>query len=326
MSLWQTESWQNMLIASWQSEEYFIVENNIWEYEVWSQKIYAEKRKVSLGEYGLFVIGFEWSITQEIEQSLAQLCREEKSLFIQIESIDYSMQPLSLGIKWENLKESYVTEKDTALELFKNSAYKKFIPSYTVLIDLQKWEKDILASMKQKGRYNIRLAVKKWIVVEQVEKHSYNVQIFYDLMQETTERDKFSGNTREFYMTFLEKLENSQLFFAYHDEEVIAAGIFVVEEWVMTYYYGASKNHKRNLMAPYLLQWTAIEHAIKRGCKIYDFLWVAPDEDSDSSLIWVTDFKMKFFPQKKKVSDSYLYVHKKWKYLCISLLRSFKKS
>ena len=91
-----------------------------------------------------------------------------------------------------------------------------------------------------------------------------NIEKFHVLMSETTARDSFAGNTLEYYKVFLESLENSQLFFAYHESELIAAGIFVVEDDVMTYYYGASSSHKRNLMAPYLLQWTAIEHAIKR--------------------------------------------------------------
>jgi lipid II:glycine glycyltransferase (peptidoglycan interpeptide bridge formation enzyme) len=103
-------------------------------------------------------------------------------------------------------------------------------------------------------------------------------------MSETTARDSFAGNTLEYYKVFLDSLENSQMFFAYHEEEIIAAGIFVVEGDVMTYYYGASSSNKRNLMAPYLLQWTAIEHAIKRGCKTYDFLGVAGDDEKNSSL------------------------------------------
>jgi hypothetical protein len=48
-------------------------------------------------------------------------------------------------------------------------------------------------------------------------------------MNETTVRDSFAGNTLEYYKVFLESLENVQMFFAYHEEEIIAAGIFVVE-------------------------------------------------------------------------------------------------
>jgi len=46
-------------------------------------------------------------------------------------------------------------------------------------------------------------------------------------MQETTSRNNFAGNTLEYYKVFLESLDNSQMMFAYHEGEVIAAGIFV---------------------------------------------------------------------------------------------------
>jgi lipid II:glycine glycyltransferase (peptidoglycan interpeptide bridge formation enzyme) len=121
-------------------------------------------------------------------------------------------------------------------------------------------------------------------------------------MCETTARDTFAGNTREYYRVFLESLDASQMFFAYHEQELIAAGIFIVEGNVMTYYYGASSSHKRNLMAPYLLQWTAIEHAKKRGLELYDFLGVAGDDEKNSSLSGVTDFKMKLSPNKTLIS------------------------
>ena len=324
MSIWQTASWQNMLIASWQSEEYFIIEQNVATSSLRDdtvemnhgediQKIYVEKRSVSLWEYGLFVIGFKGELDEDTMDSLQELCAEEKCLFLQIETIDYFMQPLSLE-KGENSREGWV-----------NKYYKKFIPPYTALIDLTQSEEQILAAMKPKGRYNIKVARKKWVVVEQVDSHIWNITKFYALMSETTARDSFAGNSLEYYKIFLESLDNAQMFFAYHDGEIIAAGIFVTQGDVMTYYYGASSNHKRNLMAPYLLQWTAIEHAIKRWCRIYDFLGVAGDNEKNSSLAWVTDFKMKLSPQKTLVSESRLYINKKWKYMLISLLRKLKK-
>jgi len=91
-------------------------------------------------------------------------------------------------------------------------------------------------------------------------------------MQETTKRDGFSGNTKDYYKTFLTSLENAELFFAYYEGKVIAAGIFVFHDDVAIYYYGASLHEYRKVMAPYLLQWKVIEHSKKRKKKIYDFL------------------------------------------------------
>lgn len=313
MSIWQTQSWQDMLIASWQSDEYFIIERDIEnKQEADYKKVFVEKRRVSLWEYGLFVIGLEEEMDENLQENLQNLCQEENCLFVQVETIDYSMQPLSLE-KGENSRESFVSKY-----------YKKFIPPYTALIDLELGEEGILANMKPKGRYNIKLARKKWVVVEQVEKNLGNIETFHKLMSETTSRDNFAGNTLEFYTTFLESLDDSQLFFAYHEEEVIAAWIFVAFENTMIYYYGASSSQKRNLMAPYLLQWTAIEHGVKRGLKYYDFLWVAGPDEENSPLAGVTDFKLKLTKNRVLVSDSYIYIHKKWKYFLIKLLGKIK--
>jgi len=281
--------------------------------------VFVEKRRVSLWEFGLFVIGLEWEYDEDLQESLEELCKEEKCLFLQVETIDYSMEPLSFS-KEEN--SSVDSNKENILN---NKYYKKFIPPYTALIDLTQSEAEILAAMKPKGRYNIKLARKKWVVVEQVESHLGNITKFHELMSETTTRNNFAWNSLKYYQNFLESLSNSQMMFAYHEWEVVAAGIFVVQADVMTYYYGASTNgEKRKIMPTYLLQWTAIEHAIKRGCKMYDFLGVAGDNEVNSSLGWVTDFKMKLSPKKILVSQSYLFVNKKMNYRLIQILRKLR--
>jgi hypothetical protein len=42
-------------------------------------------------------------------------------------------------------------------------------------------------------------------------------------MLETTSRDKFSGNTFEYYKTFLEKIEKSELIFTKYDNVILSA-------------------------------------------------------------------------------------------------------
>lgn len=289
-----------------------LVEGENWERsESWT-KIFVEKRRVSLWEYGLFVIGFEWELNEWLQENLRWLCTEENCLFVQVEMIDYSVASslLNEGENWERYIWTY---------------YKKFIPPYTALINLTQNEEDILAAMKPKGRYNIRLAKKKGVEVRRVQKNSENIEIFYKLIQETTSRDSFAGNTKSYYELFLSSIENAELYFAFHEDEVLAAGIFVRDEDVMIYYYGASSNHKRNLMAPYLLQWHVIESAKNAWCTLYDFLGVAGDNEQKSSLAGVTDFKMKLAPKKYFVSQSTLFIHKKWMYTLIQILKKIKK-
>lgn len=116
--------------------------------------IFVEKRRVALGEYGLFVVGGEETICRDMinhVSTLKNLCKQENCLFVQIETLDYS-------VSQEENKDAL---KCISTGGFKSSYYKKFIPPYTAVIDLNKSEEDILTAMKPKGRYNINLAKKK---------------------------------------------------------------------------------------------------------------------------------------------------------------------
>ncbi len=311
MSIWQTKSWQEMLKKSGQVSDYFEISLSKFFPQREKDFLYVEKRSLWLWEYWLFILWIDKNlINNNILEELKKLCKKQNCLFIQIENVDYKGQNFIL--------------EDSGL---KKWYYKKFITPYTAIIDLIKSEDDILANMKPKWRYNIRLALKKWVLVEIVEKTDENIKAYYDLMLETTSRDWFSGNTLEYYKTFLKTLEKSKLILAKKDGIVIAGWIFVFDKEVSIYYYWASTSKKeyRNLMAPYLVQWEAIKYAKSIWSKIYDFLWVATPWDKNSELVWVTDFKMKLTKDIIKVSESYIFINKKIKYFFISLLRKMKK-
>lgn len=309
MSIWQTKIWGEMLKKSNQVQKIISlkVDNNL--------EIFIEKREVALKEYWLFILWFNWIINKNLEKELVKICKNEKALFIQIETLYYE------NINLSNIK------KGKNLEIFKNWYYKKFITPYTAIIDLDKTEEEILKEMKPKGRYNIKLAEKKWVEVKIVEKTLENINIFYDLMLETTSRDKFYWNKLEYYKIFLEIIENSKLILAYFWNKVIAWWIFTFEKEVSIYYYWASSSiwEYRNLMSPYLLQWEAIKYAKIFWSKIYDFLGISSPWDVNSNLEWVTDFKLKLTKDIVNVSDAYIYVNKKFKYRFIQIIKNIKK-
>jgi lipid II:glycine glycyltransferase (peptidoglycan interpeptide bridge formation enzyme) len=77
---------------------------------------------------------------------------------------------------------------------WKNSAFKKFIEPYTTIIDLTQAEDEILASMKPKGRYNIKVAEKSEVTTIWKKCTIENIKAFHGLLTETTKRDQFSAN------------------------------------------------------------------------------------------------------------------------------------
>ncbi len=153
-------------------------------------------------------------------------------------------------------------------------------PRRTLVVDLAPSEEAILARMKQKTRYNIRLAARKGVTVRPWD----DVEAFYAMMEETARRDGFAIHSlayyRRAYDLFVPRGMAILLVAEYQDEPLAALMVFArgSRAW---YFYGASTGRHRNRMPTYLLQWEAMRWAKARGCREYD-LWGVPDEDLET--------------------------------------------
>jgi len=144
-------------------------------------------------------------------------------------------------------------------------------PPDTVLIDLTPPPEDILAAMKSKWRYNIALAEKRGVTVSN--DGEQDIDIFYRLLAETAERDGLAIHGIEYYRAlFAECQDNSatmplrlHLYTARHEGDVLAGIVVLCRGKQAVYLYGASANIKRNIMAPYALQWKAMRDAKEYG-------------------------------------------------------------
>ena len=195
------------------------------------------------------------------------------------------------------------------------------MPEATRIVDLTLAEDDLLAQMKPKGRYNIRLAEKHGVTVA----ISRDVDAYAALAEETARRDGFRGHTQTFYNHFLQDVPGSFLLLAHLPENAkktpsegrqdslgslpearpIAGLLGVMWGTTGIYYYGASGNQNRDVMAPYALQWEAMRHCKTHGCISYDLFGIAPGTETPSAETpqsprgdhpWsgVSDFKAKF--------------------------------
>jgi peptidoglycan pentaglycine glycine transferase (the first glycine) len=156
-------------------------------------------------------------------------------------------------------------------------------PVRTILLDLTADEETLLARMKEKWRYNLRLAERKGVKVRAAQSIE-DIQAWYNLMQITSERDQFGIHTLDYYLQawhiFMPR-QQGRLFLAEYEGQLLA-GIFVslyAKQGI--YLYGASSNEQRNLMPNYLLQWEAIRWAKAQGAKQYDF-WGIPATDAEA--------------------------------------------
>lgn len=166
----------------------------------------------------------------------------------------------------------------------------------TVLIDLESSEEQILARMKQKTRYNIRLAERKGATLRIGTSNDFNM--LYKMYAETSVRDRFvirdEGYYKTVWSTFMANTPSpvsslqspfAEPLIAEVNHEPVAA-IFVFYFAGRAYYvYGMSRDIHREKMPTYFLQWEAMKRAKANGCTVYD-LWGAPDVFDESDSMW----------------------------------------
>jgi lipid II:glycine glycyltransferase (peptidoglycan interpeptide bridge formation enzyme) len=157
-----------------------------------------------------------------------------------------------------------------------------FQPRRTLVVDIRPEEADILASMKSKTRYNIRLADRKGVTVFRGK--ASDVETFNQLLTMTGARNEFGVRSPDYIRTafgLFDQVDQVALFLAEFGHEPLAGIMVFANNQTAWYFFGASSDAHRNLMAPYAVQWAAIQWAKSRGCTHYD-LWGVPDEDEDT--------------------------------------------
>ncbi len=199
-----------------------------------------------------------------------RLCRARKAVFLKVEPDLWAPE----GNSKHNLSQNY----------------KRFFPGFhlslqsvqpprTLMIDLRGDEEQVLGRMKQKTRYNIRLALKKGVIVSP----SADLDMFYDLISITADRADFGVHSKAYYQRaydlFHPKGEAEILMAEYQGEPLAAIMVFAKGKRAW-YLYGASGDKYRERMPTYLLQWEGMRWARSRGCEWYD-LWGVPDVDQD---------------------------------------------
>jgi peptidoglycan pentaglycine glycine transferase (the first glycine) len=156
----------------------------------------------------------------------------------------------------------------------------------TMLIDLTRGEDGLLAAMKPKTRYNVRLAQKKGVAIRSGD--LADLDLLYRLYAETAQRDGFIIRPIDYYRDAWGSFIQSGLA---HPLIAIVAGQavaglilfhFADRAWYM---YGMSGQLHREKMPNHLLQWEAMRWARAQGCAVYD-LWGAPDELDESDSLW----------------------------------------
>jgi len=176
-------------------------------------------------------------------------------------------------------------------------------PPDTVVLDLRAGEDELLAAMKPKWRYNVRLAEKRGVRVER--RGADAIPSFYRLYKATAARDGIALHPEAYYARLFESAlswrgaEGSArpdlgLWIAAHEGEELAAIVTLFMGGTATYLYGASSDAKRELMPAYALQWAAMRAAKEAGCAEYDLYGIPPTDNPQHPMAGLYRFKTGF--------------------------------
>lgn len=192
-------------------------------------------------------------------------------------------------------------------------------PRDTLMIDLTATEDQILAQMKPKYRYNIKIAERENIEITVHDPSRENARQFSDIYKETVTRNKFEGKDQRYFETLFEYLggtPHTKLFTAQLHGKVLAAALVIFWGDRATYFFGASSSAHRNKMSPYKLHWEVIRYSKQHRYSWYDLWGVAP-KNASTSHGWygLTQFKEKLGGERSTFIGAYDFIYNKKLYL-----------
>lgn len=205
--------------------------------------------------------------TIEVLQFLSNFCKENNVVFIKMEPYINALRRTEL-IK--NAKDSNVILQKSPHPMLFN---------WTMVLDLEKSEEELLNQMKQKTRYNVRLAEKKGVIANYSNDYtSFNT--FVNLFFDTAKRRGYISHTRKYHEIIWKHLKDkiAHLITVSYNNTPLGAFELFSFNGTLYYPYGGTSNEHRNLMSANLLMWESIKLGKRLGAKRYD-MWGANPPD-----------------------------------------------
>ena len=301
MSIFQTPEWEKFKLETGWQKSYRI------------DDILVLQKNLPMGRTMLYSPMVDKSQISKIKsqnygKTIGEIAKENNTIFYRLEIDEpITSQPLDILTRFGYAK-----------------AFEEMQPEHTIVINISKEEGEILAQMKQKGRYNIRVATKHNVEV----KESETVDNFYQLYETMTKRQKISHRDKEYFQKLFDNLRAKsyvKVFEARHSNRVLATAIVTYYANRATYLFGGSSQEMKNVMAPYLLHWEIMKDAKAMGFIEYDLFGVAPENQPNHPWAGVTNFKEKFGGKYLELIGSYDKVFKPFEYKLFRLAEKIRR-
>lgn len=219
--------------------------------------------------------------TREVIEELKEIGKENNCIFIQVEP---NVEKVESG-------------KGKVENLGLRPSLRPLFFKYTFIVDLTKSEEDLSKALHPKTRYNIKIALKNNVEVEErTDEEAF--KIFLKLYFETAKRQTYFGHTQKYHELLWETLQPAgiaKLLIAYYtppttsperSRRIPLTAWMIFKFGKMLYYpYGGSADVYRNVMASNLVAWEAIKLGKKLKAKELD-LWGCLDPDANTRDPW----------------------------------------
>jgi len=198
---------------------------------------------------------------------------------------------------------------------------------FNVLLDISKSEEEILNNMHKKHRYNIKYSQRNGVTVRKVSTES-DYDIFYSLLKDTAERQKYYIHPKNYYKKIWEQMGAQNIctiLISEFDGVPLASWMLFTYEGVLYYPYGGSSNRHKNLYASNLICWESILLGKSMGCETFD-MWGAAKDPNDEEDSWqgFTNFKLKFGGKHVEYIDSYDFIINEQMYNAFNLAQKVR--
>ena len=157
-------------------------------------------------------------------------------------------------------------------------------------------EDDLLKSMNQQWRRNIKKALKQGVAVT-TSSAADDLKAFHDLYAVTAQRDHFTPRPLSYFQTMFRALaaeepDRIRLYLAHHEGTLVAATVWVRVGGHTWYSYGASSTDKREVRGSNAIQWAMMRDALATGADVYDLRGITETLDPDDPHIGLIQFKV----------------------------------
>jgi lipid II:glycine glycyltransferase (peptidoglycan interpeptide bridge formation enzyme) len=215
-------------------------------------------------------------VDQEMITNVKKIAADENAIFVKFEpdvyqkTFDTNNTPTTLKV-------------DMDFHDFKISPKVDFYP-YSYVIDLTKSENELLAALHSKTRYNIKVANRHGVVVEEAT-NDKGFETYLKLLFETTKRQGFYLHSERYHRELWKTLKPTGIphimLASYQGKELSAFMLFTLKNKLF-YPYGASLDTHREAMAPTLLMWECIKYGQSQKLKSFD-MWGSLGPDAKES-------------------------------------------